>query len=311
MTFRHINVASLGNSLSNVMAGPSSAERHTHEPGLEEYRRLGGNCLHLHGEGGETHSRRFAGEWLRTHGIRDDFFLCTQICHDEWDEAKGQEINRFFPAAVAEDVARDLEVLGTGHIDMVYLDDSPGLPIEPMIDAIADEIAAGRIGVFGVRNWSVERMQVACTYATSMRLPTISALVTTELSLLKPATPLWPEYLPFDDAMERFVVEQRLVVLAHVADLHLGQSLFGNEDAICRLRPEWLSRWEGASNRDRVPHILEIASKQGLSARELNVAWVLSRPFPVVGIVGLPSLLTVKGAEYERASQTVLPIDLQ
>ena len=59
----------------------------THERGLDEYLRLGGNCLHLHGEGGATRSRQSTGDWLRRRGVRRQFFLGTQICHDGWDAA--------------------------------------------------------------------------------------------------------------------------------------------------------------------------------------------------------------------------------
>jgi hypothetical protein len=62
------------------MAHPSSGGADTHERGLDEYRRLGGNSIHLHGEGGETHSRRATGQWLGSHGLRPEFFVCTQIC---------------------------------------------------------------------------------------------------------------------------------------------------------------------------------------------------------------------------------------
>lgn len=124
MPLRQIEVPSLGRKLSNLMAAPSSAEPETHEAGLDEYRRLGGNGLHLHGEGGETHSRRVTGQWLQRHGLRSEFFVCTQICHDTWDEANHKPIDRFTAEAVATDIAVDLDLLGTKYLDLVYVDDS-------------------------------------------------------------------------------------------------------------------------------------------------------------------------------------------
>jgi len=105
------------------MVHPSSAEPGTHEAALDEYLRLGGDCIHCHGEGGETHSRRAAGRWLNRKGVRRQFFVCTQICHDGWDEAGQRAIDRFTPVCVSEDVATDLELLATGYLDLVYLDD--------------------------------------------------------------------------------------------------------------------------------------------------------------------------------------------
>src|SRR5580704_6298278 len=104
MPLRHIEVPSLGQGLSTLMIAPSSAEADAHEAGLNAYHRLGGNGIQLHGEGGETHSRQATGEWLRKHGLRQTFFLCTQICHDEWDDATQQPIDRFTPEAVHQDI---------------------------------------------------------------------------------------------------------------------------------------------------------------------------------------------------------------
>src|SRR5258708_6264092 len=153
MPFRHIEIPSLSRSLSNVMAHPSSAEPGALDFGLEEYRRLGGNCIHLHGEGDETHSRSATGQWLRSHGLRSEFFVCTQICHDRWDDTAKRAIDRFTPEAVSEDVATDLELLGTPYLDLVYLDDNPRAPCEPVIEAIGRELTRGRLRAFGVRNW--------------------------------------------------------------------------------------------------------------------------------------------------------------
>src|SRR5690242_20397028 len=121
MPFRQIEVPTLGRSLSNLMAAPSSSQADTHMAALDVYRRLGGNCIHLHGEGGETHSRRATGEWLLSHHLRPEFCLCTQICHDGWDDFAKRPIVRFTPQAVHEDIAIDLELLGTDYLDFIYL----------------------------------------------------------------------------------------------------------------------------------------------------------------------------------------------
>src|SRR4051812_24518067 len=134
MAFRQIHLAAFNRTLSNIMAHPSSADPETHEPGLDEYVRLGGNCIHLHGEGGETHTRRTTGEWFRRRRVRQEFFLCTQICHAGWDQPAGCGIDRFTAVAVSEDIDADLELLGTEYLDFVYLDDNPQAPFEPVVE---------------------------------------------------------------------------------------------------------------------------------------------------------------------------------
>jgi len=94
------------------MAHPSSSQAASHEAGLAKYRHLGGDCIHLHGEGGgETHSRYTTGQWLRTHHLRPEFFVCTQICHDQPNVSEGR------PREISS-------CCKTEYLDLVYLDDN-------------------------------------------------------------------------------------------------------------------------------------------------------------------------------------------
>ena len=79
--------------------------------------------------------------------------------------ATQQPINRFTPEAVQQDIATDLQLIGTDFLDLVYLDDRPHLPFEPVIEAIGSEIASGRVRSFGVRNFTAERLRAAHAFA--------------------------------------------------------------------------------------------------------------------------------------------------
>lgn len=306
MALKQIEIPSLNRSISCLMAAPSSAEPGTHEQGLDRYRVLGGNCLHLHGEGGETHSRIATGKWLAKHHLRREFFVCTQICHEGWDEEAKQPIDRFTPAAVTEDITTDLELLGADYVDLVYLDDKLDAPFEPIIDALAHERESGRIRAFGVRNWTPKRILAAQNYAGLTVGTGLAALITTELALPIASAPMWPAYVPFDSLLMDAVSELGLVVLAHAGDVTSGQCVFGNEDSSARWRPEWVSRWEVPANREVARAVQTIAARHGSSTREVSLAWMLSRRFPVVALVGLPALLSAQGDEYLRASQLTL-----
>src|SRR5262245_55053334 len=127
------------------MACPASAEPGSHRVGLEKYYRLGGNCIHLHGEGGETHSREAVGQWLQERGLRSELFLCTQICHEGWDAVGQRAIDRVTPDAISADISADLSLLQTDWLDLVYIANPPAAEFEPVLEAIAAEIAQGRI----------------------------------------------------------------------------------------------------------------------------------------------------------------------
>lgn len=306
MPFRKIEIPAFGRMMSNIMAHPSSSDTETNEPALDEYFRLGGNCIHLHGEGGESHTRRSTGQWLKRRDLRPQFFLCTQICHAGWDESANCPIDRFTAQAVNEDVDVDLELLATGFLDFVYLDDNPHAPFEPVVDAIGRQIARGRVRAFGVRNWDVKRINTAQAYLSRTSQSGMAAVVTTELALATALAPLWPGYVPFDRTLRQAVDASGLTVLAHAADFNLGQCLFSDVDATSSLRQHWVQRWDHPANAALVHRVQNIASAHALTARAVNLAWLLNRPFPCVAIVPLPSLLTTRRCEYERASQLIL-----
>ena len=72
------------------------------------------------------------------------------------------------------------------------------------------------------------------------------------------------------------------------------------------MRPEWVRRWAGAANEEIAGGVRGYAGNRNLTPREVSLAFVLSQPFPTIGIVGLPALLTRRMAEYGRGSAAVV-----
>ena len=306
MALRRIKLPGCDFPLSVLMGAPSSANFETHAKGLEAFRQLGGNCIHLHGEGGETHSRQFVGDWLRKSNTDSPFYVCTQICHDQWDAVNGRSIMRFSSDAVHEDVAMDLLLTDLGQINMVYLDDRPTMPFEPVFDALHEEWAAGRIQGIGVRNWTPDRILAAHSYCLSRGKPTLEALFTTELALLSASVPLWPGYVPFDSTLRRLVSDLNLCVFAHATDATLGQCLYGNEDASARLRPQWITRWNVPRNTAVLSNVQTAAALHGVSERVVNFGWLLNQPFSVIAIVSLTDVIGIKREELLLAASLSL-----
>lgn len=302
MSLSRVFVPSLGRSLARLMAAPSSSDAASHVPGLEAYLDLGGDSLHLHGEGEETHSKKAAGDWLRHKDLRRSVFLATQICHEGWNEVESRPIVRFDGSSVHEDIDADLRHVGTESIDLVYLDDNPSYSFEPVLDALMEECSRGRIAFVGARNWMPERLTAAHSYLQSAGHQGISALFTTELAVMNPTQPLWPEYVPFDEHLKTTVQNLGLAVFAHVDDLATGQCMFGDSDDMSRFRPYWVERWQAPENEKVVSEIRKRAGSLGRTPRELNVGAILNQPFPTIGIVGLPSLLSERQADFVRAT---------
>jgi aryl-alcohol dehydrogenase-like predicted oxidoreductase len=305
MPFRQINLPSLGLPLSNVMACPSSAEPDSHESGLEEYDRLGGNGIHLHGEGGETHSRRAVGRWLERRGRRADLFLCARICHEGWDAVARCAIDRLTPEAVIADITADLALLGTDYLDLVYVANAPGRSCDPVIEAIATEIVQGRVRAFGVRNWTPEKIQATHAHLVSLGTPGVGAIVTTELALLTATCPLWPQDIPFSQ-LEATVRDLGLAVFAHADAFNVGEHLF--DENVGAVPERWRHRWENPTNRELVRRVRAFAAAHGLTSAEVNLAWLFNRSFPVIALVSLPDLLSERRVLVEHASRQLIDL---
>jgi aryl-alcohol dehydrogenase-like predicted oxidoreductase len=287
MPFRHIPVPSVGRSLSNIMAGLSSAAPESHEAGLDAFHRLGGNCLHVHGEGGETHSRAALGCWLRKHDVRQDMFICTQVCHDGWDATAEETTDRFTPEALREDIAADLALIETGYLDLVYAASVTDSGLASFIDAMAVEIRQGRVRAYGVRNWTDRQLREAANYARRTGVPGPSAVVMTELALPVASQPLWPEDIPFAQ-LENAVHDLGLAVFAHADAFNQGLGLFDDGPIPAR----WTRRWDRQTNASLVHRLAAKAAETGTMPQQLVLAWLLNRPFPSLGIISLPELLS-------------------
>jgi aryl-alcohol dehydrogenase-like predicted oxidoreductase len=299
MPLRRVQVPAFGRSLSNIMACPTSAEPDAHEPGLDLYHSLGGNCIHLHGEGGETHSRVATGKWLRSRN-RPDFFVCAQVCHEGWNESAQQPIDRMTPESLAEDVATDLELTGLDHLDLVYAANPPPASPERFLEAVAGEISRGRIGAFGVRNWTTEQIRFIHARLISLGTPGISAVVTTELALPAANNPLWPGDIPFAQ-IEPAVREPGIATFAHADAFNQGRHLFEPTDEA--VHPRWIKRWNSPANLALAQRVREFASARNLSPAAVSLAWLLNRPFPVIALLGLSELMSTDRGVIEQASQ--------
>jgi aryl-alcohol dehydrogenase-like predicted oxidoreductase len=156
---------------------------------------------------------------------------------------------------------------------------------------------------YGLSGWSAKRIRLAIDYAKRVSTCPPPALFTTELSLPRAISPLWPEYVPFSRTVEELVLGTGLAVFAHVEDFNIGQSLFGAEEIAAPMRSNWVTRWHHPDNAALVGRVEAFAVHHGLTPREVNLGWVLQRPFPVVGIISLLILLTDRRIQYERASK--------
>ena len=105
------------------------------------------------------------GEWLEARGLHDKVVILTKGAHhNKWRK-------RITDFDILHDVHNSLAKLKTDHLDIYMLHrDDPSVPVAPIVDVLNRCYDEGKIGAFGVSNWTVERMIEANEYAAKHNL---------------------------------------------------------------------------------------------------------------------------------------------
>jgi aryl-alcohol dehydrogenase-like predicted oxidoreductase len=113
------------------------------------------DCARSYGRAEET-----LGAWMRKRGYREQVVVLTK-CGDIRDGKV--EINR---RIIREQLARSLDALQTDCVDLYLLHrDDPATPVEEYIETLNEAKREGAIRLFGVSNWTHERIEQANRYA--------------------------------------------------------------------------------------------------------------------------------------------------
>ena len=100
------------------------------------------------------------GDWIRRRGNRDRVIVLSK-CGDIRDGIV--KVNR---QVIREQLETSLRMLQTDHIDLYLLHrDDPDTPAGETIETLNEAKKAGKIRVFGVSNWTAERIREANRYA--------------------------------------------------------------------------------------------------------------------------------------------------
>ncbi|MBO5372873.1 MAG: aldo/keto reductase [Lachnospiraceae bacterium] len=107
-------------------------------------------------------AEKILGEWMIARGNREQIVLMTKGAHPLPDSTEV----RVTPEVIYKDVKESLKMLQTDFIDVYMLHrDNPKKPVGPLVEVLNDLHEAGKIGVFGGSNWTVNRLEMANEYA--------------------------------------------------------------------------------------------------------------------------------------------------
>ncbi|NQT52881.1 aldo/keto reductase, partial [bacterium] len=115
------------------------------------------DTAHVYGGG---NSERAIGQWMDARGNRDAIVVLSKGAHPNQDR------RRVTPFDIAADLHDSLARLRSDYIDLYLLHrDDPDVPVGPIVEALNEHRAAGRIRAFGGSNWTHTRIAEANAYA--------------------------------------------------------------------------------------------------------------------------------------------------
>lgn len=291
---RHIDVAGSPVSVIGLGAGTAAFTPERSDDAaalLDAFLGAGGNCVdtaHIYGFG---KSEMTLGRWFEETRRRDEVFLVTKGCHpvvDPDDMFARPWLPRVTPNAIRADLDESLRRLRTDRIDLYLLHrDDESVEPGPVLDALNQEQADGRIASFGASNWTVRRIDEANRYAIDNGLNGF-AVSSPSLSLARPTRMFFPGTLYADDSIREWHGDRQFPLLAWSA-LAVGF-------ASGRLREEDPTVDDVAriyfsdDNRERLRRAEELSAQKGATLLEIALAFVLDQPFPVTALVGPSSV---------------------
>jgi aryl-alcohol dehydrogenase-like predicted oxidoreductase len=248
---------------------------------LDAWVAAGGRWIDTAASYGAGESERAIGAWLRAREARDAVVLLTKAGHPD----PSYRVNRVTPGILESDLAGSLLRLGVPSVDILLVHrDDQAMPVGVILETLAAQVAAGRARAYGVSNWTLPRLDEALAYVDAHGLPPL-AWSSSYLGLAAPVGPAWPGVVDASDSASRAWYAShptRLEAWSPVANgFFAGDADLGAERFEAYRTPANLARRERAA---------ELASRLGVTATQVALAWVLCQPFAPVAPIGTTSI---------------------
>lgn len=229
-------------------------------------------------------SERILGDWLRDRGYRSRLVLATKGAHPFVDSPTTP---RSSAAEIRDDLEGSLRTLRTDVIDLYWLHrDDLSRPVEHFIDLLNTFLREGKIRAFGASNWTAARLRAAHDYARQSGQQGIAANQPFWcLGVAQSRPPPFSGYVKFDADTYRFHRETGLAVVPYTSQ---AKGFFSKFALPAAQQPAGFSRhdFHTPPNLAAGKIVVELAAAKGATPSAIVLAYLWSRPFPVVPIIG-------------------------
>jgi aryl-alcohol dehydrogenase-like predicted oxidoreductase len=263
---------------------------------FDDYFEHGGTTFDTsHGYGNPNGAcERHLGTWIRQRGIRDRVVVIE----------KGANHPNDTPAGLTRELRSGLERLQLDYVDLYMIHrDNEQVSIGEWVEALNENLRAGRMKSFGLSNFSIARLDAFAAYARAKGLASFSA-VSNQCSLARVLAPIWNMHLVSsgDPASRAWFERTQTPLLAWSSQ---ARGFFTDRAAPDRRSDADLVRcWYSEDNFARKQRAEELAQRKGVAAINVAVAWVLAQPFPTCAMIGPLNVLEF------RSSLGVLGVEL-
>jgi len=219
-------------------------------------------------------TERLFGEWMASRGLRHRIFLIGKGGHPY----PGLRPNRLTESALSADLHASLRRLRVEHLDLYLLHrDFPAAPVGPMVQMLGAAHRAGKIGGWGVSNWTVGRIEAIQAAAAQDGLPPMAAS-SPHFSVVDWVRPPWTGSVSIAGPAHRearaFHARTQLPVLAWSP---LGSGFLTSDGGG--------GCYGSAANAARRERVWALARERGWTPAQVALAWLFSQPFPVSAVV--------------------------
>jgi aryl-alcohol dehydrogenase-like predicted oxidoreductase len=242
-------------------------------------------------QGGE--SEQLLGRWRRSRGIGAEIVVATKVGARPLapgtsftDNAEGLSAR-----VIRESSGRSRDRLGVERLDLLYAHiEDPRVPLGETVQAFAELVAEGTVGLLGVSNHWAWRVERARNLAAAAGLPGYEVLQY-QHSYLRPRTDLpglrSPDGMPGmvgGDLLSYLRAEPQLTAVAYASLMRGGYVRQDKLDA-----PEF-AEYDHPGTPARLAALREVAKDAGATVNQVVLAWLIGGQIPIIPVVGASSV---------------------
>ncbi|MEU4723804.1 aldo/keto reductase [Nonomuraea dietziae] len=239
-------------------------------------------------QGGQ--SEKLLGRWRRSRGVGDEIVIATKLGARPLapgtsyvDNAEGLSAK-----VIRESAERSRELLGVDRIDLLYAHiEDRTVPLGETVEGFAELVAEGTVGLLGVSNHAIWRVERARALAAAAGLPGYEVLQY-QHSHLRPRFDV-PESIFEDGSLGHAGAELMSYLRAEPGLTLVAYSpLLGG--AYARKDRPLPRDYDHPGTPARLAVLREVAKETGASVNQVVLAWQIGGRLPIIPLAGASSV---------------------